>query len=114
MQVSISSFNQVSQPWIPQPFLLTLFNTLSALIALSRLQDRAVATSTRNLMRAFGSVISVAISNALQFASHEILTSHQPPDRRKNARLRRELERRRNRFNIMGIRYPGREDEGDP
>lgn len=39
-----------------------------ALQALSKSEDRAVATSTRNMMRALGSVVGVALSTAVQFA----------------------------------------------
>jgi len=41
---------------------------LVALQALSKPQDRAVATSTRNLLRMLGSVIGLAVSTAIQFA----------------------------------------------
>ncbi|TVY45765.1 putative transporter [Lachnellula occidentalis] len=41
---------------------------LVALQAHSKPQDRAVATSTRNLLRALGSVVGMAISTAVQFA----------------------------------------------
>ncbi|KAJ9154906.1 Major facilitator superfamily [Pleurostoma richardsiae] len=41
---------------------------LVALQALSKPQDRAVATSTRNLMRNLGAVAGVAMSTAIQFA----------------------------------------------
>lgn len=39
-----------------------------ALQALSHPEDRAVATSTRNLMRMLGSVVGMALSTAIQFA----------------------------------------------
>ncbi|KAJ5719087.1 Major facilitator superfamily domain general substrate transporter [Penicillium malachiteum] len=42
---------------------------LVAVQALSRAQDRAVATSTRNLLRSLGSVFGVAISTAVQNAA---------------------------------------------
>ncbi|KAF9630025.1 Major facilitator superfamily [Lasiodiplodia theobromae] len=41
---------------------------LVALQALSQPHDRAVATSTRNLLRALGSVVGVALATAVQFA----------------------------------------------
>lgn len=37
--------------------------------ALSKAEDRAVATSTRNLLRSMGSVFGVAISTAVQYAA---------------------------------------------
>ncbi|KAI1389241.1 MFS general substrate transporter [Hypoxylon trugodes] len=40
---------------------------LVALQALSKKEDRAVATSTRNLMRMLGSVFSLAVANTVQF-----------------------------------------------
>lgn len=46
-------------------------NTSAGLVALqtlSRSEDRAVATSTRNLLRALGAVIGVAVSTAAQYA----------------------------------------------
>ncbi|TVY27457.1 putative transporter [Lachnellula hyalina] len=49
----------------------TIANHSTALVALqahSKPQDRAVATSTRNLLRALGSVVGMAISTAVQFA----------------------------------------------
>ncbi|KAF4304005.1 Major facilitator superfamily [Botryosphaeria dothidea] len=45
-----------------------LHKALVALQALSKSEDRAVATSTRNMMRALGSVVGVALSTAVQFA----------------------------------------------
>lgn len=44
---------------------------LVALQALSRSEDRAVATSTRNLLRSLGGVAGVAISTAVQYAATE-------------------------------------------
>lgn len=44
---------------------------LVALQALSRTEDRAVATSTRNLLRSLGGVAGVAISTALQYGVTE-------------------------------------------
>ncbi|GME30609.1 MFS transporter [Neofusicoccum parvum] len=46
-----------------------------AIQALSKPQDRAVATSTRNMFRALGSVVGVALSTAVQFA---VMTSALP------------------------------------
>jgi len=42
---------------------------LVALQALSRTEDRAVATSTRNLLRSLGAVVGVAVSTAAQYAA---------------------------------------------
>ncbi|CZR66294.1 related to DHA14-like major facilitator efflux transporter (MFS transporter) [Phialocephala subalpina] len=42
---------------------------LVALQALSRSEDRAVATSTRNLLRSLGAVVGVAVSTATQYAT---------------------------------------------
>lgn len=44
---------------------------LVALQALSRVEDRAVATSTRNFLRSLGGVAGVAVSTALQYAVTE-------------------------------------------
>ena len=44
---------------------------LVALQALSRPEDRAVATSTRNLLRSLGGVAGVAISTAVQYGVTE-------------------------------------------
>jgi hypothetical protein len=49
--------------------------------ALSRTEDRAVATSTRNLLRSLGGVAGVAVSTAVQFAVTEAaLRSRVPAD----------------------------------
>lgn len=44
---------------------------LVALQALSRPEDRAVATSTRNLLRSLGGVAGVAVSTAVQYGVTE-------------------------------------------
>lgn len=41
---------------------------LVALQALAKPEDRAVATSTRNLMRMLGSVVGIASSTAIQYS----------------------------------------------
>lgn len=50
-----------------------------AVQALARVEDRAVATSTRNLLRALGSVFGVAISTAAQRAAMQSALRHSSP-----------------------------------
>lgn len=55
-------------------FILTIILLMSGLVALqalSRPEDRAVATSTRNLLRSLGGVAGVAVSTALQYGVTE-------------------------------------------
>lgn len=52
---------------------------LVALQALSLTEDRAVATSTRNLLRSLGGVAGVAVSTALQYAVTEAALRSQIP-----------------------------------
>ena len=67
--MSDSSSNLVKTPLTPPIDAIANHNTaLVALQAHSKPQDRAVATSTRNLLRALGSVVGMAISTAVQFA----------------------------------------------
>ncbi|KAH7311338.1 major facilitator superfamily domain-containing protein [Stachybotrys elegans] len=67
---------------------------LVALQALSKTEDRAVATSTRNLLRSLGGVAGVAISTAVQYAvTTSALTSTIPPH------LKNEIEQGRWKMN---------------
>jgi hypothetical protein len=60
---------------------LFLIPGLVALQVLSRTEDRAVATSTRNLLRSLGGVAGVAVSTALQYTVTEAaLRSRIPAD----------------------------------
>ncbi|KAL0938281.1 major facilitator superfamily transporter [Colletotrichum truncatum] len=52
---------------------------LVALQALSKPEDRAVATSTRNLMRMLGSVVGMAVSTAVQYAVMKSALSEDMP-----------------------------------
>ncbi|KAF1839543.1 MFS general substrate transporter [Decorospora gaudefroyi] len=52
---------------------------LVALQALSQPEDRAVATSTRNLLRSLGGVTGVAVSTALQYGVSKVAVSAQVP-----------------------------------
>jgi hypothetical protein len=65
---SASSFNLVSSSFTLHIMysIINRFKALVALQALSKPEDRAVATSTRNLMRMLGSVVGMALSTAIQ------------------------------------------------
>ncbi|KAH3911753.1 hypothetical protein HBI56_139690 [Parastagonospora nodorum] len=62
--VCILAIEGLGSGWVHQPGLV-------ALQALSTPEDRAVATSTRNLLRSLGGVAGVAVSTAVQFSVTE-------------------------------------------
>jgi hypothetical protein len=57
---------------------------LVALQALSKPEDRAVITSTRNMLRALGSAIGVAVSTAVQYG---VMKSNLPTDLPQDLRI---------------------------
>jgi len=110
--VSDSSSNLVKTPLTPPIDAIANHNTaLVALQAHSKPQDRAVATSTRNLLRALGSVVGMAISTAVQFAvMQSALPASLPSAVRASHRW--QLGDRPARLRSMGIGHLGCEDEG--
>ena len=61
--------------------IIILMPGLVALQALSRPEDRAVATSTRNMLRSLGGVAGVAVSTAMQYGiTKEAMRAHVPAE----------------------------------